>query len=477
MSEFLGGERGPCTEQSDHISPDSDTPQQQHLEWDDGDENFEDLAADEPADDLDLDDEHLRDLAGDWRPDPDLELGRGPGHEQPGNGPPAPGEAQQPQPEARPGDQTSGPGGSPDTEQRVAPLSLEQLANRQVAPEFEPPKETSDPGSWDGPVTVASGTDSGAAAGTTGDADTTVAGDTNEPERPEAVQAARGQVAAAYDGAEQTGTASVSSPAEFDAKAAAAMETGTGDQGQDVSAPAAQLGDAPRAMVDVPDTREQQVIDDAKAGLAERENAGDVLGGDPVGRAELWHEQGRNDLGYKSDCALACSAQVLQDSGVRVSENDVVNYAARNHLCETRESELADNGGARLDAVQRILSDHGVASHLQGLQQLEQLARSVEDGHGVIQAVNSDMLWDGELNPDSAMTLDFEPLPDHAVVVTGTVRDPQGRLDGFVINDTGDPGGPGVQVDLERWQDSIELELGGCVVTDRPTDVERGVRG
>jgi len=417
MSELSGGDdRGWRSDRSDGPSsgPESTRWQPDAKVLDR--EDFPDLA-DDPAPEPDLDRTQLPDLADEPPPEPDL-------------------------------DRTP----QPDAPQPVPQPSPESQVRRESAPEYAPVKETVGPGSRDGPVTVAPAADSTSTDDATADPGAAAGGDAGSRDRAEAVQAALEQVTVAYEHAE-----------------------GNGARAQDFSGTPAT--DAPRAVVDPPTDREQQVIDDAKAGLVARQANGDRLGGDPVGRADLWHVQGegRNERGYESDCALACSAEILQDSGVPASENDVVDYAASNQLCVTGYSDAADNGGSRLDQVEKVLSDHGVASHVEGPREPEQLARLVEDGHGVIQAVNSDILWDGEVNPDSTVSVDGRPAPDHAVVVTGTVRDAQGRLDGFVINDTGNPTGAGVQVDLDRWQESTGS--GGCVVTGHPTDLERGARG
>lgn len=234
-----------------------------------------------------------------------------------------------------------------------------------------------------------------------------------------------------------------------------------------------------RQLVDAPEPEEQQVIDAAKADLRDRQDAGEILGGDPVGRADLWHQQGRNEPGYQQDCALASTAEVLQDCGVPAREDDVVKQAAAEGRCETRNSRPADNGGVRsMEDVASLLEENGVAAEVERPADEQSLAARVEDGHGVITAVNAGELWDGRYDVGAeayGYDQDGRPAGNHAVVVTGTTRDAEGNLTGFVINDPGVPDGAGIDVPLDRWdrcwtQTDREHET---VVTERPTSTER----
>jgi len=221
------------------------------------------------------------------------------------------------------------------------------------------------------------------------------------------------------------------------------------------------------------------VIQDARAELTHREEAGETINGFPIERADLWHVQGRNDLGYEGDCALASTAQVLQDAGRPVSENDVVRQAVAERRCDTQEADAADNGGVRsLGDVRDLLVENGVDADVVHPKDAEQLAGWVEDGHGVLTGVNAGELWDGRYTPDqSAYGYDSsgQARVNHAVVVTGTVRDDLGVLTGFVVNDTGVPDGAAVPVSTETWDrcwTNTDRDH-ETVVTIAPTRTER----
>lgn len=257
-------------------------------------------------------------------------------------------------------------------------------------------------------------------------------------------------------------------------EAPAASEATDGAPAPDVTDVVPVRGDEGR------DAGELAVIDGARASLLDREKTGEVLGGDPIGRADQWHPQGQNDRGYQNDCALAATSSVLRDCGVDVSESDVVEMAVDLRLCDTQQSKPADNGGvADGKAVSELMKAKDVASHIEHPRDVEELARSVEDGHGVIALVEANELW-GAAAEDSPTYYDEagRAQVDHAVQVTGTTRDSSGELTGIVVNDTGNPNGAAQVVPLERWDACWGYTTSDheTVVTDRPTAAERSRR-
>ncbi|MGQ0631628.1 MAG: hypothetical protein ACT4P1_11330 [Sporichthyaceae bacterium] len=242
-------------------------------------------------------------------------------------------------------------------------------------------------------------------------------------------------------------------------------------------APTDMPADAP--ATDVRDVQEQMVVADAKADLVARQDAGEVLGGDPVNRAELWHLQGQNDRAFQSDCALASTSEVLRDCGVDASESDVVDQAVERQLCVT-DNDPARNGGVSDGrAVSELLNANGVESSVEYPPDSEALAARVEEGRGVITEVNSGELWGTSDSYRFSFLGDDRAKVDHAVQVTGTVRDrDSGELTGFVVNDTGNPEGAANVIPLDTWDrcwtnTNRDHE---SVVTARSTDEERGTR-
>jgi hypothetical protein len=225
--------------------------------------------------------------------------------------------------------------------------------------------------------------------------------------------------------------------------------------------------------------RTREVIAGAKAELTSRQAAGDKLGGDPIGRADQWHLQGA-DPQMQGTCGLASCADVLRDCGREVSENDIVHEAADSDRCVT-DADPQYNGGANMDDISSLMSDHGVANEVLEPRTPAELAGYVEDGRGVITSVFADRLW-GEADGPSVEAAEQyseneqgQVSADHAVVVTGTVRNEAGTLTGFVINDHGDEEGAGRVVGLDDWNSCWTDVTGGhlTAVTVNPTSAER----
>ncbi|TWE10497.1 hypothetical protein [Rudaeicoccus suwonensis] len=231
------------------------------------------------------------------------------------------------------------------------------------------------------------------------------------------------------------------------------------------STDAAQLdqNDPPEMPPDAHTPKEQRVINDAKAALARRENGGDVLGGNPVSRADQWHQQGRNEKGYENDCGLASVAAMAREFGVNVTEGAVVDRAAAAGLCDTshKDEVLPDgtmdanklNGGTTGQNRHELLQSYGIENTIEYPQSPEELAEYVEAGRGVITALDATEMW--RLSPfESPICYDADGRSgtNHAVQVTGTVRDKSsGELTGFVINDTGRDDGAGNVIPIDLW--------------------------
>lgn len=211
--------------------------------------------------------------------------------------------------------------------------------------------------------------------------------------------------------------------------------------------------------------------------LEARQAQGDQLGGSPIQRAELWQPQGHNDRDYQGTCALSSVSAVLNDCGVKSTENDVVLRADATGRCQNDRADPAENGGVeRSEDLVSLLREQGVDARVEHPEGVEELAAWVEQGHGVIAEVSSAALWDGTGLPGTSpsLTSDFGLAADHAVVVTGTIRDRAGNLTDLVVNDTGRPDGAAVQVPYrvfaDAWNTDRDHEI---VATTLPTSTER----
>jgi hypothetical protein len=192
--------------------------------------------------------------------------------------------------------------------------------------------------------------------------------------------------------------------------------------------------------------------------------------GDVQGYAAFNHQQGDNSYGYTEDCGLCSASDVLDQFGVNTAENDVVGHAVQHGECDTGESDSTQDGGTSPDQLAQILSDYGVSAHAEQGQSLDDLANEVQQGHGVIIGANAGVLWNDPNSYDQGEA-------NHAVTVTGVVRDPgSGQIEGFYINDSGD--GQSAQfVDADTMTSAFVNSGGTAVVTDNTHTEAAGSTG
>lgn len=185
-----------------------------------------------------------------------------------------------------------------------------------------------------------------------------------------------------------------------------------------------------------------------------------IIGGDPSGRACFNHEQGRNELGYSGTCGIVCCESILNMFGVGMSEADIISWAnADGRELFAVSDDPWHSGGTRPDQQAQILSGLGVPAVARHIEATESLAELVDQGHGVMIEVESSVLGG---NPPRSTAY------DHAVVVTGTARDPETmEVLGVFINNSGAPyPSSATFVDAEML-DNAWLSTGGwSVVTD-----------
>ena len=181
--------------------------------------------------------------------------------------------------------------------------------------------------------------------------------------------------------------------------------------------------------------------------------------GDTERYGDFNHKQGDNELGFKQDCGLVSSQEVLNQFDIPVTENDVVNHAVDNNQCAVVPSDASQSGGTSADGQAHVLSDYGVPAHVENNGNLDELATNIQDGHGVIIEVNAGILWDDANSYEDGGS-------NHAITVTGVVRDPStSEITGFIVNDSGDGKGEKF-VDAATVQ-QMWVDTGGqSVVTD-----------
>ncbi len=185
-----------------------------------------------------------------------------------------------------------------------------------------------------------------------------------------------------------------------------------------------------------------------------------LMVGEVTEYAGFSHHQGDNPEHFQNDCGLASVQDVLLQFGARVTEGEVVTHALEHGECQVDPAAPGRSGATRPSQDARILGDYGLPSSVRSGQTIRQLARSVEQGHGIIIGVNSGVLW-------QIPALVGNGGVNHAVAVTGVALDPQdGSIQGFYVNDSGNGKAAefvGTVIMRVAWEDAG----GWAVVTDR----------
>lgn len=166
--------------------------------------------------------------------------------------------------------------------------------------------------------------------------------------------------------------------------------------------------------------------------------------------------QGNAVPGFMGTCGLVSVENVCRLAGKEnVTEADIINVAMAHDDCDYHfRKPPEDNGGTTFKQIQDILSHVGIESTVLGLPSIENVARNVEAGHGVIACVDVSEFWD-----DSHC----EGL--HAVTVTSVERDGTGNVAGFYVCDSGTGGIDGCR---RVGSDMLGSALFATIVTSKP---------
>lgn len=129
--------------------------------------------------------------------------------------------------------------------------------------------------------------------------------------------------------------------------------------------------------------------------------------------------------GPTGTCGCCASGTIINKAGGNATEHSVVSYAMSQRLC-------SENGGTSPDSWVGILKGAGISASNATGTSLEDLAKQVESGHGVIigvsaRAYNSD--WYGEYMPGAQ--------DGHALVLESVIRDANtGDIVSYVVTDS-----------------------------------------
>jgi len=172
-----------------------------------------------------------------------------------------------------------------------------------------------------------------------------------------------------------------------------------------------------------------------------RESIEDIFGSQAVVEApESVGDESAPDLfslnvhqGYSDTCAIKCQELVLEDFGLDVSSEELINIAARNGWYIPGEGTSA----AHLD---KLLELHGVGTNHYDNANIFNLVSELAQGHRVIVSVDSGELWSQNevlqsIN-DIPQELYEDGVADHTIIISGIdVSDPSNPV--VVVTDPG----------------------------------------
>lgn len=166
--------------------------------------------------------------------------------------------------------------------------------------------------------------------------------------------------------------------------------------------------------------------------------------GDPQDQSDFWELQNQPD-----NCAVASELSIMHQFGINLTQ-DQANYIS------AENGWYHPGGGTTPDDVGNMMTMYNIPNHTRVNATAADLARELQQGHGVIVGVNNEDLYDyGPLqNLFNAVKDDLGfSSANHAVVVTGIdASDPEHPM--VVLNDPGHPDGQGATYPLDQFMDA-----------------------
>lgn len=115
---------------------------------------------------------------------------------------------------------------------------------------------------------------------------------------------------------------------------------------------------------------------------------------------------------YSDTCAIKSQQLILNDFGVNVTEDQLVQYSMEQGWYS------GDGTGTRMGDVGRLLVDAGIPCTQRGNANIFDLTSELAQGHKVIVGVDSGELWDSSIQGWWNDVFNG-PTPDHALIVAG----------------------------------------------------------
>lgn len=161
---------------------------------------------------------------------------------------------------------------------------------------------------------------------------------------------------------------------------------------------------------------------------------------------------------YNDTCAIKSQQLILNDFGVAVTEDQLVQYSA--------EHGWYNGNGTAMEDVGKILADAGIPCTQSVDANVYDLANELAQGHKVIVAVDSGELWDNGIL-DWLKDIFMGDTPDHALIVAGIdMTDPNNPM--VILTDPG-TGQPAQPYPLDQFMDAWGDSQNFMVSTNVPT--------
>ena len=161
--------------------------------------------------------------------------------------------------------------------------------------------------------------------------------------------------------------------------------------------------------------------------------------------------------GPTETCGCCSCGTIINKAGGHTNEHDIVEHAWNNKLCTS-------TGGTWPSGWSRILSDAGINSTDTSGTSLPDLAKKVEEGHGVVIGVCAELYhpaWYGSYSPFSAH--------GHALVLESVIRDrATGNILEYVVSDSNakDRNSACIKVKAKVLERAYKNQRSCSVVTD-----------
>ncbi len=185
------------------------------------------------------------------------------------------------------------------------------------------------------------------------------------------------------------------------------------------------------------------MMDDMTMGDA---SADAITIGSPQDQSGYWEMQNQGD-----NCAVMAELSIMHQFGVDLTQ-DQANYIS------AENGWYHPGGGTSPADIGNMMDLYNIPNHTCMNATVADLARELQQGHGVIVGVNSGDLWDqGPLENLGNFLRDKLGLEsaNHAVVVTGiNCSDPSHPT--VILNDSGHPDGAGAEYPLDQFMDAWE---------------------